>query len=172
MCLLLTSCAAAFSRARFALCQEYADGGDLDGRIKAMSSRGGAGSGSGAHYFPEQQILEWFVQICLAVKHIHDRKIIHRDLKAENIFLKRDPKTGASICLLGDFGISKSMASTMANAITRIGTVSGWMGSCEPHCTALFPSRLLSFLSFLTCLSSLCCGVLGSSPTTFPLKSA
>ena len=27
------------------------------------------------------QVLDWFVQICLAIKHIHDRKILHRDLK-------------------------------------------------------------------------------------------
>jgi len=94
---------------------EYADGGDLDGRIKAQNGR----------LFPESTILEWFVQICLAVKHIHDRKIIHRDLKAENIFLLRPSSSSPSslpICKLGDFGISKSMAHTMANAITRIGT--------------------------------------------------
>ena len=29
------------------------------------------------------QILDWFVQTCLAVKHIHDRKILHRDIKSQ-----------------------------------------------------------------------------------------
>jgi serine/threonine protein kinase len=28
--------------------------------------------------FTEDQILDWFVQICLALKHVHDRKILHR----------------------------------------------------------------------------------------------
>ena len=33
------------------------------------------------------QILEWFCQICLAVQHLHDNRIIHRDIKVHNIFL-------------------------------------------------------------------------------------
>jgi serine/threonine protein kinase len=31
--------------------------------------------------YSEDQILDWFVQMGLAIKHIHDRKILHRDLK-------------------------------------------------------------------------------------------
>lgn len=37
--------------------------------------------------FPESDIMNWLVQLCLAVKHIHDRKILHRDIKSQNIFL-------------------------------------------------------------------------------------
>jgi len=45
-----------------------------------------------AQFFPlvcysEDQILDWFVQMALAIKHIHDRKILHRDLKTQNIFM-------------------------------------------------------------------------------------
>ena len=29
------------------------------------------------------QILNWFVQLCLALKHVHDRKILHRDIKSQ-----------------------------------------------------------------------------------------
>jgi len=29
-------------------------------------------------HLPEEVILDWFVQLCLGVKHIHDRKIVHR----------------------------------------------------------------------------------------------
>lgn len=27
---------------------------------------------------PEDTILDWFVQLCLSLKHVHDRKILHR----------------------------------------------------------------------------------------------
>lgn len=54
-------------------------GGDLSKRIKQQKEKG--------TYFPEDQILNWFTQICLAIKHVHDRKILHRDLKSQNIFL-------------------------------------------------------------------------------------
>jgi NIMA (never in mitosis gene a)-related kinase len=66
---------------------------------------------------PEAQILDWFTQITLGMKHIHDRKIIHRDLKGLNIFL-----TKKGIVKIGDFGISKVLASTMAKAKTCVGT--------------------------------------------------
>lgn len=37
-----------------------------------------------------QQIVEWFVQLCLALKCIHDRRILHRDLKTQNVFLTKN----------------------------------------------------------------------------------
>ena len=48
----------------------------------------------------ESQVLDWFVQICLALKYVHDRKILHRDLKTQNIFL-----TSKGEIKIGDFGI-------------------------------------------------------------------
>jgi NIMA (never in mitosis gene a)-related kinase len=62
-------------------------------------------------------VLEWFTQICLGLKHIHDRKILHRDLKGQNIFL-----TSKGMVKIGDFGIAKVLASTMQNARTVVGT--------------------------------------------------
>lgn len=29
------------------------------------------------------QILHWFVQMCLGVKHIHDKRVLHRDIKSK-----------------------------------------------------------------------------------------
>jgi len=91
------------------LVMEYADGGELENRIKDQRKTG--------HYFTENQILDWFTQICLALKHCHDRKVIHRDLKTQNIFLTADGRVK-----LGDFGLTTVLANTLANADTRLGT--------------------------------------------------
>lgn len=60
--------------------------------------------------------------MCLAVKHIHDRRILHRDLKTQNIFISLDPHTGQKMMKIGDFGVSKVLSSTMECARTAIGT--------------------------------------------------
>jgi NIMA (never in mitosis gene a)-related kinase len=65
----------------------------------------------------EDDILNFFVQICLALKHIHDRKILHRDIKPDNIFLM-----ASKIIKLGDFGVAKVLSNTLACAETQTGT--------------------------------------------------
>ena len=66
---------------------------------------------------PENQILDWFVQMALAIKHIHDHKILHRDLKTQNIFMNKNGKIK-----LGDFGIARVLQHTSDWAKTAIGT--------------------------------------------------
>ncbi|XP_067370236.1 serine/threonine-protein kinase Nek1 isoform X3 [Channa argus] len=86
---------------------DYCEGGDL---FKKINSQKGI-------LFSEEQILDWFVQICLALKHVHDRKILHRDIKSQNIFLTKD-----GTVQLGDFGIARVLNSTVELARTCIGT--------------------------------------------------
>lgn len=53
----------------------YADGGDLKGCVdKRKKSRG---------HFSEDEVMGYFVQICLALNHMHSRHILHRDLKSQ-----------------------------------------------------------------------------------------
>ena len=33
-------------------------------------------------HFSEIEIMNWFVQMCLALEYVHGRKILHRDLKS------------------------------------------------------------------------------------------
>ncbi|VDO14996.1 unnamed protein product, partial [Rodentolepis nana] len=86
---------------------EYCDGGDLYTKINSQKGV----------LFAEDEILDWFVQISLAVKHIHDHMILHRDIKSQNIFL-----TSKGRIKLGDFGIAKILKNTFDLARTCIGT--------------------------------------------------
>lgn len=61
--------------------------------------------------------MTWFTQVCVALKHVHDRKILHRDIKSQNIFM-----TKSGITKLGDFGIARVLSSTTEMAATVVGT--------------------------------------------------
>ena len=93
----------------YSILMEYADGGDLNGLVKRCKESGKTLS--------EDEILGYFVQICLGLKHIHEQHIVHRDLKSQNVFL-----TSNGIVKLGDFGIAKNLGSTEQMAKTQIGT--------------------------------------------------
>ena len=86
----------------------FCDGGDLAARL--VAARGAL--------FKEDLILHWFVQLALAVHFMHDSKVLHRDIKAANIFL-----LGSGRVVLGDLGISKVLdGGAGALARTQIGT--------------------------------------------------
>lgn len=89
------------------LIMEYASGGDLHVTIK---SRRGV-------LFSESEVLHYFAQVCLAIAHLHERRILHRDLKTHNIFLTQD-----GVVKLGDFGISTVLRSTFELRKTVCGT--------------------------------------------------
>ena len=88
---------------------EYADDGDLSQKIELLKKKKSP--------FTEKEILNYLTQICLALNHIHKKKIIHRDLKSGNIFL-----TKSGLVKLGDFGISKGFKNTWEKAKTMVGT--------------------------------------------------
>mmetsp|Transcript_59838 Transcript_59838/g.142541 ORF Transcript_59838/g.142541 Transcript_59838/m.142541 type:complete len:1102 (+) Transcript_59838:94-3399(+) len=59
----------------------------------------------------------WITQLCMALDHVHSRKIVHRDVKGSNIFI-----TGADNVVLGDFGASKQLTASAAKAMTSVGS--------------------------------------------------
>eukprot|EP00913_Durusdinium_trenchii_P032098 g30058.t1 len=63
---------------------------------------------------PEEQVLRWVTQALLALKYIHERHVLHRDLKSGNFFICRSGNLK-----MGDFGIAKVLSNTLACARTQ-----------------------------------------------------
>ncbi|CAK4931177.1 unnamed protein product [Aphanomyces euteiches] len=90
------------------LVMEYCDGGDLTARVQAKQD---------GLFFATSTIMDWFVQMAVAIKYLHQHHILHRDLKTSNIFL-----TSGDMVKLGDFGIARTLNSTIDHAKTVVGT--------------------------------------------------
>ncbi|CAG9333213.1 unnamed protein product [Blepharisma stoltei] len=87
---------------------EYCKIGDLGYHIKQKVKQ--------RETFTETEIMNWFVQMCMALQYIHSQGILHRDIKSSNIYL-----TGNNTVKLGDFGISRVLQGSEA-AQTVVGT--------------------------------------------------
>ena len=88
---------------------EYADDGDLKAKIKQHKQKNIP--------FKEENIINWFIEICDAINYVHKQNIIHRDLKPNNIFLMKN-----NHIKLGDFGIARILHPDESAANTQIGT--------------------------------------------------
>ena len=91
------------------LITEYADCGDLQKKIIENKEKN--------ENFPEKTIINWLVQICLALKYLKEKMVIHRDIKPSNIFLTKN-----GFIKIGDFGISKALNKSQNDTKTNIGT--------------------------------------------------
>ncbi|XP_045078852.1 serine/threonine-protein kinase Nek4 isoform X2 [Coregonus clupeaformis] len=85
----------------------FCEGGDLYHRLKQQKGE----------LLPERQVVEWFVQIAMALQYLHEKRILHRDLKTQNIFL-----TKTNIIKVGDLGIARVLENQNDMASTLIGT--------------------------------------------------
>ncbi|KAF4667248.1 Serine/threonine-protein kinase Nek6 [Perkinsus chesapeaki] len=107
---------------------EYCSSGDLGVHIHNMWSAGGPLSPA-----LEDTATNWLIQLCLALQAMHSQKVLHRDMKTENVFLLKPAGPASDGCLvlkLGDFGVSKMLEGPSSNpslgraalASTMIGT--------------------------------------------------
>ena len=86
---------------------EYADNGDLE---TVITNRAKANN-----HFKESEIWSIFLQMIMGLKCLHDKKIMHRDLKSANIFLMKNGR-----CKLGDLNVSKLVEKNLV--YTQTGT--------------------------------------------------
>ena len=52
---------------------------------------------------PPQLVKSYLYQICLAIKYCHSRRILHRDLKPQNLLIDKN-----GVIKLGDFGLARA----------------------------------------------------------------
>ncbi|KAK2197667.1 bifunctional Serine-threonine-protein kinase [Babesia duncani] len=81
------------------LVYEYCKGGELFNKIAQVKKEN-------SQQFSEQYILELFREICLGVSYIHNRNIVHGDLKCCNIFFSNVECTKPKI---GDFETARHL---------------------------------------------------------------
>eukprot|EP00758_Cryptobia_borreli_P018399 Tbor_TRINITY_DN6816_c0_g1::TRINITY_DN6816_c0_g1_i1::g.7541::m.7541/K08857/NEK1_4_5; NIMA (never in mitosis gene a)-related kinase 1/4/5 len=99
------------TRGMLYILMDYCNAGDLEGLVKRQKSVP----------FPEETIASILVQTATGIRYLHERRIMHRDLKSQNIFLHRQSNLSPMIAKLGDFGISTILKSTLALAKTVCG---------------------------------------------------
>lgn len=97
----------------FYIVMEYIDGMNVEQYVQAYGA------------IPEARACRWMMKILETMQYVHEQKIVHRDMKPNNIMLRPDE----SICIL-DFGIAKDMN---ANSHTQIGSIIGSDGYMSPE---------------------------------------
>lgn len=86
------------------LIMEYADAGDLSRQIKHRAKE--------KSYFKEHEVAFLFLQMVLAIHYIHEKRMLHRDIKSANIFLM-----SRGITKVGDFGFSQVYEDTVSGEV-------------------------------------------------------
>ena len=71
---------------------EYVNGGNLHDYLLTQTNK-----------LDEEVVMNFFIQIIVALNHIHSKNVLHRDLKTQNLLIDRHHK----ILKISDFGISK-----------------------------------------------------------------
>jgi len=84
---------------RLTVVMDHAEDGDLGVPRLAMERSG--------QYLQEGLVKRWLRQMLEGLAYMHNQNVVHRDLKASNVFLKDIWRTA----LLGDFGISTVLTS-------------------------------------------------------------
>ena len=88
---------------------EWAAAGDLKRQLRKAQERGIG--------FEERVIWKYFSQMCQAMQHLREKRVMHRDLKPANIFLTLDGRVK-----VGDLGLSRELSEHTIQAHSKVGT--------------------------------------------------
>jgi len=80
-----------------AIVMDYSNGGNLAQKITRLREAGDCS--------PEITVIRWFTQAALGLKHVHSKRIIHCDMKSQNMLLTKDGGT----LRIADFGAARNL---------------------------------------------------------------
>lgn len=80
------------------------------------------------HLFSKDQLYDILIQICEGLQHAHERKIVHRDIKPDNISI-----TSKGVVKITDFGIARMSTNNPMMQMTQDGTMLGTLGYISPE---------------------------------------
>ncbi len=80
------------------------------------------------HQFSDVQLVDILIQTCEGLQHAHDRKIVHRDIKPDNISI-----TSKGDVKITDFGIARMSTNNPMMSMTQDGTMLGTLGYISPE---------------------------------------
>lgn len=95
------------------IAMEFVDGKTLSDKKKTLS---------------DKQKLEISAQVAEGLAAAHDKGIVHRDIKPDNIMIRKD-----GIVQIMDFGLAKLYSSGNVSRLTKAGTTLGTMGYMSPE---------------------------------------
>jgi NIMA (never in mitosis gene a)-related kinase 1/4/5 len=129
---------------RLCIVTEFCNAGDLYTDIQARKEAESP--------LTENEVMDIFVQVLLALHHVHGKRVLHRDLKSQNIFISL--VHDVYLVKLGDFGISRVLSHTQDLAHT----VTGTPYYMAPEILGNLPYTLQSDVWSLGCvLYEICC---------------
>ena len=79
------------------ICMEFCDGGSLAARIR------------NANGLSQAEGLDAAIQVCWAMEHVHQRGLLHRDLKSSNVLLAKEDNGSGWKALVTDLGLAKAL---------------------------------------------------------------
>jgi len=94
----------------------------VHGKTFAQLLKGGALS--------DRDVAKIGMALCDSLRHAHEKKVIHRDVKPQNVIVVAEPAAGAGFAKLTDFGIAHL---AVGDPLTRTGDVVGTLAYMAPE---------------------------------------